>query len=266
MSKFAPALVLLLLITACGGATASGGSPRERTSIEPTLADAPPITGSEATCASFLQAASGRQESWAESELEHFRDEIRPATLAIFVSDLAAECDGDADAVLAGVVSDVISRDLRFQAEPTPEPTPRPTPAPTPVPTPRPTAVPTPVPTPVAYVNLTARDWDLLVKAPDDYIGNAYTVWGCITQFDAATGPDTFRAQAAEANVVYWFSDADNVFFYGEAEQLSDYVTNDVVMMNVVSLGSYSYDTQAGGNTTVPLFSVDNISLQGSCD
>ncbi len=36
--------------------------------------------------------------------------------------------------------------------------------------------------------------------------------------------------------------------------------------MNVVSLGSYSYDTQAGGNTTVPLFDIRKIIARGSCD
>jgi hypothetical protein len=35
---------------------------------------------------------------------------------------------------------------------------------------------------------------------------------------------------------------------------------------SVVSLGSYSYDTQIGGNTTVPLFQVVKIKLEkGSC-
>ncbi len=46
---------------------------------------------------------------------------------------------------------------------------------------------------------------------------------------------------------------------------LEDYVTDDVVFMKVVSLGSYSYDTQNGGNTTVPMFEVKAISRKGSC-
>jgi len=35
--------------------------------------------------------------------------------------------------------------------------------------------------------------------------------------------------------------------------------------MNVTSLGSYDYDTQSGGSTTVPLFQVDSIAHKGSC-
>jgi hypothetical protein len=37
--------------------------------------------------------------------------------------------------------------------------------------------------------------------------------------------------------------------------------------MSVVNLGSYSYDTQIGGNTTVPMFRVIKIKREkGSCD
>jgi hypothetical protein len=39
----------------------------------------------------------------------------------------------------------------------------------------------------------------------------------------------------------------------------------DVVYMKVVSEGSYSYDTQAGGNSTVPQFRVVSTSRKGSC-
>ena len=35
--------------------------------------------------------------------------------------------------------------------------------------------------------------------------------------------------------------------------------------VNVIVLGSYSYDTQAGGNTTVPSFIIDKITRKGDC-
>jgi hypothetical protein len=41
------------------------------------------------------------------------------------------------------------------------------------------------------------------VKAPDNYIGDTYKLWGCITQFDAATGIDSFRAEASYRNEDY---------------------------------------------------------------
>ncbi len=143
--------------------------------------------------------------------------------------------------------------------EPTPDPTPEPTPEPTPVPTPDPTE------RPVSYAKLTPRTWAQLVKAPDNYVGNTYQVWGCISQFDAATGLNLFRAEASYQKEAYWFSDGVNAYFTGDEDQLADFVQDDVIVMGVTSLGSYSYDTQNGGNTTVPLFQVEKITRKGTC-
>jgi hypothetical protein len=56
-----------------------------------------------------------------------------------------------------------------------------------------------------------------------------------------------------------------NAFFNGDASRLADFVQDDVVYMKVLSMGSISYDTQNGGNTTVPLFEIVSISRKGSC-
>jgi hypothetical protein len=105
------------------------------------------------------------------------------------------------------------------------------------------------------------------VKAPDDYIGQYYKVWGCITQFDAATGAETFRAQASHRNETYWFTTAKNALFSGDADQLAEFVKGDVLLMDVVVIGSFKYDTQAGGTATVPYFRIDAIpqSQPGAC-
>jgi hypothetical protein len=134
---------------------------------------------------------------------------------------------------------------------------------PTEAPTPEPTAEPT-LP-PVSYAKLTSRTWSKLVKAPDTYLGRGYYVWACISQFDAATGTDSFRAEASFKKQEYWYLDSDNALFSGSTDQLSDFVQDDIVYMKVLSLGSFSYDTQIGGNTTVPLFEVISISRKGSC-
>ena len=89
---------------------------------------------------------------------------------------------------------------------------------------------------------------------------------GCISQFDAATGLDSFRAQASYRNETYWYSDGVNAFFSGDEAMLADFVAKDVVAMTVLSLGSYSYDTQNGGNMTVPMFQIVTIKrISGSC-
>jgi hypothetical protein len=159
---------------------------------------------------------------------------------------------------VAAVASPVISKPTPAIAS-----TPAPTLAPTPKPTPKPTPVPTPKP--ITYATLSDRSWAKLVKAPDNYIGIGYALWGCITQFDAATGLDTFRADASNKKREYWFSDGVNAFFSGDASRLADFVQDDVVSMKVLSMGSFSYDTQNGGNTTVPLFEIVSISRKGSC-
>jgi hypothetical protein len=158
-------------------------------------------------------------------------------------------------------------------ASPTPEPTPTdiptaeptPTDAPTPEPTAAPTDAPTPTPAPIVFATLTSRNWALVVKSPDTYLGNSYKVWGCISQFDAATGPGTFRAQASYHNETYWYLDGTNTMFNGDATLLADFVTKDAVQMNVISLGSFNYDTTIGGSQTVPMFTVVAITRIGSC-
>lgn len=158
-------------------------------------------------------------------------------------------------------------------AEATPKPTPKatPTPKPTAKPTPKPTARPTPKPTPrptpkpVSYNQLSDRTWKLLVKTPDKFIGRGYQLWACIWQFDAATGDDAFLGNASNRRQTYWNLYGENTSFTGDAGRLGDFVEGDVVLMNVISTGSYSYDTQAGGNTTVPSFEVKKITPKGSC-
>jgi hypothetical protein len=104
-----------------------------------------------------------------------------------------------------------------------------------------------------------------LVKAPDNYIGKTYQIWACIWQFDAATGADAFLGNASYRKESYWNLYGENSSFTGDEDVLADFVEDDIVVMNVSSLGSYSYDTQAGGNTTVPAFTVDKITRKGSC-
>jgi len=133
-----------------------------------------------------------------------------------------------------------------------------------PAPTQAATPQPTPTPQPVGYRELTNRQWAQLVKAPDDHAGDRVVVWGCITQFDAATGPDQFRANATNKRLRYWYQ-GDNSYFAGTGSQLAEFVADDVVRMNVTVLGAYTYETTQGGYITVPSFEVDAIERRGGC-
>jgi hypothetical protein len=74
-------------------------------------------------------------------------------------------------------------------------------------------------------------------------------------------------AQASYRKEPYWFVNGENAAFAGDAARLADFVEGDIVLINAVATGSYSYDTQAGGNTTVPAFYVAKIKRpKGSCD
>jgi hypothetical protein len=133
------------------------------------------------------------------------------------------------------------------------------------LPTPEPTPEPTAKPVAITYAKLTSRNWAKIVKAPDKYIGKGYQIWACVFQFDAATGPGSFLANASHKRQEYWSLYGENSWFNGAESKLADIVEDDIVVMNVVSTGSYSYDTQAGGNTTVPAFDVVKITRKGSC-
>jgi hypothetical protein len=115
-----------------------------------------------------------------------------------------------------------------------------------------------------AYKKLSDRAWAKVVKSPDKYKGKTFILYACITQFDGATGDEMFRADASNKKEDYWFN-CENAVFAGPVGRLDDYVVDDLVLMRVTALGEYSYDTQIGGNTTVPMFQVDKISPKGSC-
>jgi hypothetical protein len=113
------------------------------------------------------------------------------------------------------------------------------------------------------YDALEDRDFALLVKDPDNFTGDQVVLFAEVSQFDAATGTDTFRAQASNSVREYWYSDGSNVVVMGEPDLLADVVEDDIVKMHVTSLGSMSYETQIGGNTTVPIFAVHIIEVIG---
>ncbi|MEU8080731.1 hypothetical protein AB0B31_35395 [Catellatospora citrea] len=116
-------------------------------------------------------------------------------------------------------------------------------------------------PTKPVYKSLSARDWKLIAKDPDSYIGKTYIVYGVVTQFDAATGEDTFRADISHKNMAHSYEYDTNTLLAGLTTQLKNVVEDDEFRANVTVMGSYSYDTQIGGSTTVPLLQVDSIRI-----
>jgi hypothetical protein len=150
------------------------------------------------------------------------------------------------------------------QTEPTDQPTSAKPTAAKPTPTVKPTPKPKPKPTTPPATTVTARQWAKVVKSPDNYIGKRYIIYGEVTQFDSATGDAAFLADTAYKNTTdYGYFDGESTWLNGDAAKLSDVVEKDVFKATVTVLGSYSYDTQIGGNTTVPELQINKIKVIG---
>jgi hypothetical protein len=122
---------------------------------------------------------------------------------------------------------------------------------------------PKPQPKPAAR-KVTERQWAKVVKNPDKYKGKRYIIYGQVNQFDSATGDSNFLADTAHRNTTsYSYFEGENSWMEGKASKLEDLVEEDVFKATVTVIGSYSYDTQAGGNTTVPHLQVDAIKQIG---
>ena len=166
---------------------------------------------------------------------------------------------------------------LSASGSPTPTPTVKtveatgtPTATPTATPTPtktmaKPAPKPRPKPKPPVAKPLSARTWQKIVKDPDSYSGKRYIVYGEIRQFDAATGTHTFLADVAHRDTTsYGFFDGENTMLTGDEAKLEDFVEGDVIKASVTVVGSFSYDTQIGGNTTVPMLTINSIRRVGN--
>jgi hypothetical protein len=91
-------------------------------------------------------------------------------------------------------------------------------------------------------------------------------VYGIVTQFDAATGTMAFRANVSGVRQSAYYNYTDNCVFVaaaGEESKLADVVQGDLFVAEVTVSGSFSYDTQIGGNTTVPSFVIATIVVTG---
>lgn len=118
---------------------------------------------------------------------------------------------------------------------------------------------------PSTYAEVGQRDWALVVKDPDSHAGERYVIYGNISQFDSATGPDAFLATTDGIRQSEWYEFEHNTLVSAaDASILADVVESDIVKMHVEVMSSFSYETQIGGNTTVPLVAVNIIEVIGS--
>jgi hypothetical protein len=113
-----------------------------------------------------------------------------------------------------------------------------------------------------AHRKLTVRQWKLIVKDPDSHLGERYIIYGQVSQFDSATGPDSFLANVDAVRHSDPYEYEQNTLLTGEAADFTKVVEDDGFTAKVTVLGSMSYDTQIGGSTTVPMLMVDSVTVR----
>jgi hypothetical protein len=113
------------------------------------------------------------------------------------------------------------------------------------------------------YKPLTSTEFEQLAKKPTAVVGRTCVIYGWITQFDDITGPERFRANTGPRKLTVSNGQVNYTqtsMLRGDKSTLAKLVQGDCFAAKVTVLGSYPYDTQVGGNTTVPLFMVESIS------
>ena len=129
-------------------------------------------------------------------------------------------------------------------------------------------AAPAPAPQPSQPPKaITARDWAKIAKDPASHVGEAIIVYGEVTQFDAATGADVFRANVdgIKHPVSYGYADyPTNTVLAGNGVDLGDLVQGDLFQAEAIVTGSISYETTMGGTLTAPQLSVSKVKVIGS--
>ncbi len=71
--------------------------------------------------------------------------------------------------------------------------------------------------------------------------------------------------EASNKNRESFLDDGYNAMFAGDLAALSEFANGDLALMNVISLGSGSYETEHG-TQFVPYFKVAKITHKGSCE
>lgn len=109
---------------------------------------------------------------------------------------------------------------------------------------------------------ITERDWQMIAKDPDASEGKRIVVHGRITQFDAATGRTSFRADVRSTPFPVDEIRPEgtvNTLLDGSETDLGPLVEGDAFRAEATVTDATSYATQLGGQTVVPHLDVTAI-------
>lgn len=112
-----------------------------------------------------------------------------------------------------------------------------------------------------SFVTMDERGWALIAKDPDANAGTNVVLFGTITQFDSATGNCAMlvKTSAVQKEMSYEYDQsvmAVSGDWEAECPTFDPLVEGDHVQLWATVTQSFSYDTQIGGNTTVPMVEV----------
>lgn len=118
---------------------------------------------------------------------------------------------------------------------------------------------------PSTYEEVTPREFALIAKDPEANSLRKIVLYGVVTQFDPATGAQGFRASTdGVPHPRSYDFDQNTILVVSDPSILKNVVEKDFVTLWVSGAESYTYDTQIGGSTTVPKFTVNIIKVTGS--
>lgn len=112
-----------------------------------------------------------------------------------------------------------------------------------------------------SFVSMDERGWALIAKDPDANAGTNVILFGTITQFDSATGNCAMLISTSAIQKEMSYDYDQNVMAVSgdwdtECPTFDPLVEGDHVQLWATVNQSFSYDTQIGGNTTVPMVEV----------
>ncbi|MEV0889977.1 DUF4190 domain-containing protein [Promicromonospora sp. NPDC050262] len=123
-----------------------------------------------------------------------------------------------------------------------------------------------PTPAPEEFVRLDAAQWESIAKNPDEAQGRAVVVFAEVMQFDGSTGPDRFLAGAGVDQPGSAYELETQSVFVAEEALLDGVEAGDVLKIHAVVDGSFTYENQIGGASTVPALTVAKIEDVGLAD
>ena len=104
-----------------------------------------------------------------------------------------------------------------------------------------------------SYRAISQRDFQILLKDPASHSGERIIIYGKVAQFDSVTGASTFRSSFVMGQP-YNPPGENAIITAPDPAILADVVEGDQLTMYVEVAGTTTYESQIGGNVTVPTF------------